>query len=114
MANREKIIEIFGCSDCVALEDCLTDKPMNFCDEKRNYLRKILALYPDIEDIDGLRTRLTELEKKLDDREEGLVEAEKQEAGRISSLIANIELNADDDFDFRCQVIDMATKLKGE
>jgi len=44
MGKREAVIKIFGCSDCVALEDCVTDKPMNFCSEKRNYLRDILSL----------------------------------------------------------------------
>ena len=42
-----------------------------------------LAIIPDIEEIDELRTRLTDLEKKLDDREEDLIEAKKQERERI-------------------------------
>jgi len=48
-----------------------------WCDEIAK--RISLALIPDIEELDKIRDEITGLNKKLDDREEDLVEAKKQE-----------------------------------
>ncbi len=80
--DRESIIDIFGCSNCVALDECLTDKPMNFCTEKRDHLRGVLALIPDEEELrqklDNLRIEQAALSKTLDDREVDLLEARRE------------------------------------
>ena len=55
MDIREKIIRIFGCESCVALEDCLSDKPHNFCDEKRLYLKGVLSLLNEERVLSGAR-----------------------------------------------------------
>ncbi len=50
---------------------------------------QILALISGIEALDELRTRLTDLEKKLDDREEDSIEAKKQERVEAFDKLTN-------------------------
>ena len=45
LSTEARIIDILGCQNCVALEECLTDEPMNFCTDKRDWLKGILALF---------------------------------------------------------------------
>ncbi len=52
-------------------------------DQDRIWADKCLALYPDIEQIDELRTKLTELENTLNDRETDLIQAKREEQERL-------------------------------
>ena len=47
---------------------------------------KYLALIPDIEELDKIREEITRLNKKLDDREEDLITAKREERERIVAI----------------------------
>ncbi|KKN74759.1 hypothetical protein LCGC14_0388010 [marine sediment metagenome] len=50
---------------------------------------QLIALYPDVEELDRIRDEITRLNKKLDDREEDLIEAKREEKERIIQLFYN-------------------------
>ncbi len=70
----------------------------------KSYEYADLALIPDTEELDRIREEITRLNKKLDDREEDLITAKREEEERISRLIAQIEVDTN-------QVVNMAIKL---
>ena len=89
---REKIAGRFIvlCEDCLHGANLDNDCPHldeDICMWQRELADEVLALIPDIEALDRLRDRLTELEKKLDDREVDLIEAKKQERERILGIL---------------------------
>ncbi len=51
---------------------------------------QLIALYPDVEELDRIRDEITRLNKKLDDREEDLIEAKREEKERIFKQIEDL------------------------
>jgi len=64
--------------------------PKRVMGEHLEKMANILALIPDIEVISELRDKITELEKKLDDREIDLIEAKREERKAIQDSYQTI------------------------
>lgn len=60
---------------------------------RKKYTDKIYALFPDIEQLDVLREDITKLNKKLDDREEDLIEAKRETRKAIGLFIKRLGFN---------------------
>ncbi|GAH06616.1 unnamed protein product, partial [marine sediment metagenome] len=66
--------------DSVDLE---TEGKRQGCIRCRSQTDQLLALYPDEQEIRKLREKITELDKKLNDREEDLITAKREERERM-------------------------------
>ena len=98
--DRTKLQHLF-CQHCKALQktnDTVVEcwyNPLDydgvfaFCAANEDAINQILAQCPDIENLDELRTRLTELEKKLDDREVDLIEAKREILDKIETTFSD-------------------------